>query len=239
MPAMEKILLLSIITALAFTVAAQHNHEESVRVFLSNNSQGTYYPGQQFFPVAPQQLKEIPGRIFLDEAFRDGVVLDRENKGGKALLRFNILANEVQISANGQVLALYPEKIKAARIHDMIFVPVSFLDDSGNQQVRYMELLVEGDPVLVKNYRCERRKTEIHPAVATANDWEYIVESDLFFQHEGLPAQKLKKNKKAVLEALGGNQSKLESYVKKNDLRFSREEDIIRLFQARGENGKS
>lgn len=219
---------LIVVTGMAFA----QNQEQNVRLFLSESG-GSFYSSQQLQGVSPTKLEDIPGKIFLDEGFQPGVVLSSDDQKGRIDGRYNVMSDEIQVrTEKGEILALQMHKIKAVAIGVQVFIPVAYEDEKKLQGKGYFELLTEGPQLsLLKRYHCLRHKTEYHPAVATENDYEYIIESKLYYLRNGEKAYPLGRKMNQILPLFDPLSPEMEIYARQNNLKPKKEEDMTRLFE--------
>lgn len=206
--------------------------EQNVRLFLSESG-GSFYTSQQLQGVSPSKLEDIPGKIYLNEGFQPGVVLSSDNQKGRIDGRYNVMNDEMQVrTEKEEILALQMHKIKAVAIGAQIFIPVAYEDEKKQQGTGYFELLTEGPQLsLLKRYHSMRHKTEYHPAVATENDYEYIIESNLYYFRNGEKAYPLGRKISQILPLFDPLSPEMEIYARQNNLKPKKDEDMVRLFE--------
>ena len=223
-----KNLISLLLPLLSLQVIFSQSQPESVTNFLYD-TRGAFYPGKQYFMAEPSPT-DISGKIYLDEGWQEGVILSGDDESGNANIRYNVLSDEMQVLVNGQILALVSSKIKALRIGEQVFITAPYIRDQKLVSLGYFELLADGKIQLLRKYKCITQPTEYHPAVATAKDQEYVIESEFYFRLVKDYAKPLKRGKKSILAVFPDGENEMKIYAEKHELNLKKEEAIIQLF---------
>ena len=174
----------------------------------------------------------IEGSMYLDDDFKLGelILIDDSHKGG-AFYRYNVYSNEMEIIEVKDTLAIIsPERIKYLKFNDGTFVFAKFKNKKEINR-GYFELLSNG------NFRLLLRRIAIFepynpPYTALHSGTEYdrfIILKSYYFQKNGNPAIKIRKNKHYVLSIFNDKRKELKKYIKQNKLKLHKDTDLINL----------
>lgn len=151
-------------------------------------------------------------RASLDEQvkqdkWKSGILIDYNNKAHRVESHYNAATDEMQILLNNQSRTLYPQKIKAIKVGEMIFVPYEY----------------EGSEALTYGYFQVLSSNRIDLLVRFEN-----MNKIFYTRKEEEAAKSLKLSKGSIIKEL--DDKKTTKYLKKQQLNVKNEQDLIKLF---------
>ena len=179
----------------------------------------------------------IVGEPFLDPEFKEGAVFFSDStKLEDVELRYNVYQDKMEVVFEGDTVGIQPSyRMTGLQLGDKIFIN-SLMYDEWTREFKYgyLELLINGKAMLLKKYE----KSFKYNSFATKynggggdRNFHFIDKEKLFYKKGVESAIQVKKRKKKVLEIFGDHAEKIEEYVKENNLRYRKEEDLAKIFQ--------
>lgn len=179
----------------------------------------------------------IIGEPFLDKEFTEGAVFFSDStKLEDVKLRYNVYQDKMEVVFQGDTVGIQPSyRMTGLQLGDKIFIN-SLMYDEWTREFKYgyLELLINGKVMLLKKYE----KSFKYNSFATNynggggdRNFHFIDKEKLFYKKGVESAIQVKKRKKKVLEIFGDHAEKIEEYVKENNLRYRKEEDLAKIFQ--------
>ena len=155
-------------------------------------------------------------RASLDETnekkdWQSSVLIDYNDKAHQVKGHYNSDTDEMQILLQNQSRTIFPQKIKAIKIGEMIFVPYEF----------------EGTDALNYGYFQVLSSNKIDLLMKFETQEEYISKTYFTRKDEEI-AKPLKLNKSAILKELDNKQTA--KFLKEEQLNIKNEEELIKLF---------
>ena len=145
------------------------------------------------------------------EEFKSGILIDYNNVSHKVEGHYDVLNDEMKILLKDQKKTVFPQKILAIKVGEMIFVPCEF----------------EGEEALIFGYFQVLSGSKIDLLMRYENNAESL--KKIYYTRKKDEAAKiLKINKKSICKSLNDSQSS--KYLKDEKLNLNEEEDLIKLF---------
>ncbi len=95
----------------------------------------------------------------------------------------------------------------------------------------FFEVIYEGDKVkFLKKTYAELRKAASASYGSHTEEYVYVRQEEWYIYNQG-KAVAVKKNKKSILEALGGDTKEWEKFIKDNQLNLKKDDDIVALLK--------
>jgi len=207
----------SVSTAQTFESATIYDHMDYLRreSIIFNSNQKAY--------------ENIDGTPYLNREFKEGKVFLKSGDVLTGDFRFDLYANHVQfIDKGSRYVIAYPEKIYKIELDGNVFKYIDYRIDAGIDEGYFIEL-VDGyyslylkksktlkDPVATKPYQQAR------PA-------RFVDHRDYYYIKIGEDPAKRVRNKRELIRLSGEYGPEVESYIKENKIRLSREFDLVKL----------
>jgi len=147
----------------------------------------------------------------LSNVWKPSVLIDYKNKAHHVEGHYNIAKDEIHILLQNQARTVFPQKIKAVKVGEMIFVPCEF-EGQASLAYGYFQVLSSNKIDLLKRF--ENEKGMLVKAFYTRKKDEI--------------AQFIKLNKNSLLKYLDDKQTT--KYVNDKKLSIKKEEVLILLF---------
>ena len=127
-------------------------------------------------------------------------------------------------------MKLFPDSIKAIRINNQVFLPLSYTEGK-QKKTSYFELLSEGTVDLLLHRKLELKKSDYNPAlnVGQRND-ELVVKETYYYRKKSGTLRPLKQSKGEVLTALSNRKKAVAQFAKENKLGVRKQKDLIAIF---------
>lgn len=196
--------------------------------------------------TASSNQGEVVGNAYLDSAWAKGN-LKLLNKiqavGGMPVdtlsglaMRYNVHFNEIEILHNtyNDIKAVQGRKVKAFSLEKdgeaLNFVNTRAFDSDKNPEGFY-EILVPGKMILAVLYKTSVRKPTYNAAFEVGSkDTKITMQEDFYVLQNG-KAEKIKQNKKGILDILKDKSQEIDAYLKENNLDPKDRSDLITLFE--------
>jgi hypothetical protein len=154
--------------------------------------------------------------------------------------KINLATQEVEyISKNEEILAAYPDKVSKAvfvSLTDSNQITAIFKNDIGDINVHYLSrnkryYVQEMNQGPVKLLKVGDRELRTGDSMFRTLKRYYFVDVDEYFIQNGIKIEKLRKlNKDEVMQRLPQS-PELEAWIRENNIKFNREEDILKLLE--------
>lgn len=189
-----------------------------------------------YYSVSNREEAKVEGSVLLDQEWKEGRVLKANGELYRIVGRYNTQADEIQIKVGDDIRAIYPDRVRAASLGNQIFVPKAFEAEEHGLKLGFFELLVEGEASLLKRYSPTTRKTDYHPVLgSTSDNVEIVIHEEYYYQLAGKQAEKLKRTRSGVLEALRRKRNAVNEYARDNHVGWKKEDDLKLLFAKHNE----
>ena len=142
---------------------------------------------------------------------KSGILIDYDNNAYPIEGNYNIKSDEMQILLQNKPRVIFPQKIKAIKVGEMVFAPCEF----------------EGEDALTYGYFQVLSSSKIDLLKRFETDKGMIVES-YYVRKEEEVAKPIKLNKGSLLKYL--DDSKTSKFLKERKLNIKNEQDLIVLF---------
>lgn len=196
--------------------------------------------------VASSENGEVVGNTYLDTTWTKGNLKlydPIQPVGGKAVdtlsglaMRYNVYFNEIEILLNTykDVKALQGEKIKAFSLEEkgktQSFVNIQQYDMDKASKGFY-EILAPGKLTLAALYKTSVRKPTYNAAFEVGSkDTKISMQEDFYVLQNG-KAEKIKQNKKGILDLMKDKSKEIEAFLKVNDLDLKERSNLTRVFE--------
>ncbi|MDO9510128.1 MAG: hypothetical protein Q7J34_00080 [Bacteroidales bacterium] len=175
----------------------------------------------------------VEGTIYLDDAFKPGVLIRNDNSVQTTLLyRYNILRSEFHV-LDGQDTGVLnsPESIKYLKLGIQTFIFAPYLEND-KQSDGYFQVLTEGKyRLLIKHTLTFDRANPTCALLQFANEYDRLVPLKVYYVQQGVkPAEKIKNSLRNISKVINVSKDSLKEISLKNSLNIRKEEDLIRLF---------
>lgn len=219
------------------------NNGDAYRMALNSNGMSSrLQTGRGIYIGRLRQMPGMDGDIYLEREFKDATVLTPEDEIAYTKARYRVVDDEIEIkgSADEEELILFKDKVKAISIDGQVFVPLQNYDKEGELKPVWLELLSEGSINLYKEYTIRIQRSNYNPSLNTGNkNDEMLVESTFYYStNSSKSIKKLKKGRTKVLEVLKKRKNRVNEYARENHLRWSKQEDLVQLFDCYNEKDK-
>jgi hypothetical protein len=191
---------------------------------------GVYLQNVDGRPVFEKKYVDVQGSPYLQEDWAQGAVDLKNGKSFKEVaLKYDLVADEVLFKNEKGEAYAFAQPVKAfslirpgdksQRIFRNGYAPVK-----GGTESSYYEVLADGKVQLLQRKVKKIREDKAYGSIAK----------------DGVPVN-IKKSEKAVLEAIGGDSTALEAYIRSNKLNLKNDGDLVKLltyYNGLGAGGK-
>lgn len=193
---------------------------------------GVYLKGVDGRPVFEKSYVDVQGSPYLQDEWTKGSI---EFTNGKAYKEVELKYDQVR-----DVLLFKNEKGEPFEFSQLV-KSFSLTDRKDNRQLlfrngyspvkgttaaSYFEILADGPVQLLLRKSKKIREDKPYGSATTVRAVEEYV--NYYISKNGTPVN-IKKNEKAVLEAIGGDSAALEAYIRSNKLNLKNDEDLVKL----------
>jgi len=181
-----------------------------------------------------ETLTNITGSPYLDKTFQQGLLFFEGNNPLQALLRYNVVKEEIQVFLENDTYAVIQDKVDV-RIGHRDFKKLNFKDKKGNLLVGYFIILTpnfeENRLVLLDKPSKKIREGQEAGAMRPATASQYIDKSEMYLKfpksNYAIPYEP--KTKKFLDQFPGDHQKELKKYMDENDLNPKKEHDLNKI----------
>ena len=172
----------------------------------------------------------VIGSPYLNEEFVVGTVTIKDAESYQTYLRYNAFNDELEMRNGNTTSAVMKRDYITVRIGSDVFSVHSYAYDDGIKN-GYFNALNEGKAVLLR-----RRQVNLREGQAATSSYSkdkpprFEMQESYYMSINGETAQLVKLNKKGVLGAFGDNSS-LNSFVKKNKIKLKSEAEVLKLLE--------
>ncbi|MCU0397537.1 MAG: hypothetical protein MUC73_05470 [Cyclobacteriaceae bacterium] len=229
------------VVLLAHVSHAQQDLMNTVRAnnlaYRLNNMGGMLKSGDVITGLPSSFTSEVVGDVYWDKHWGKSSILmeNRTEPVEGYLTRYDIQKNEFEFLLESNVRVLSGSKIVDMIWIDSLSGKTRYLVNAGKYKENgvpltgFMELLSEGDQSLFKVIRIEILKPDFNPALNVGSKDTRIIKKESFYFATGndLVQIKSKKSVEPILQSKGGA---VESYLKREAIKFTREADLVKFF---------
>ncbi len=179
-------------------------------------------------PIFENGYTEIEGSPYLNDAWSRGTVKAKHN--GKtyelAKMRYDLYKDELEYEEN-QKPYRFGNEITEFVTNDGIFRNGFPVTESLTARTFY-QVLYDGNVKLLKRNTVRIQTEKLY---SSATQTKRFMKEDALFLFKNGTVTRLKKDKKALLEALGDKQADLEAFIKDQKLKLTKEEDVLKVIE--------
>jgi hypothetical protein len=185
-----------------------------------------YYARKNYFPEKAKEFKEIEGSPYLNSEFIDGVFYLKDTTAVKILLRYNIYTDEMEYQSNGVNYAVgNPLYLNKILLGESVFVYLPFIQKGG-----YFELFEVGKCTLVQKKLIYIKPAEEPKAMqSTYIPAKFIRKPDIFYMLVNDTLVFKIDNMKSIKKALQDQQLKIDSFIKQEKIKNTKQENLIKI----------
>lgn len=180
-------------------------------------------------PIFENSETDVEGSPYLRKEWSAGVVTAKSNRKSYeiAKLRYDAYKDELEYDQAGHLFRLGAAEIVEFSTGDGTFRS-GFPAINDLTKKNFYQVLYDGGNVklLKRIYVIIQTEKPYNSATTTKR---FLQETTLYLLKNNVEMVKLKKDKKSLLEALTNKQSELEAFIKDQKLKFSKDEDVIRI----------
>ena len=210
------------------------DNSDDIRNMLNNNNLSSRVAGGASAYIGRKRaMVGMDGDIYLNNKFSDARVLTPENKITKTKARYRVYDDEIEVLQGKEELILFKDKVKAISIDGQVFVPRKEHNKEGKLKLVWFELLSEGSVNLYQQYRIRIKRSDYNPSLNTGNkNDEMLIEKEFYYSLStgSKSIKRLKKGRSNILDALKKRKNAVNEFARKNSLRWSKQEDLTKLF---------
>ncbi len=205
-----------------YAVQAQEKNLPLKASFTYYTSVGTNSSEQDLLFIVRNSLdKELLGHPFLNN-WEEAFVLTKAGKVFKVQSRYRIFDDEFQIKVGNEIKAIYPEAVEGIVFKDRVFVAINCKYPEGIK-LCFLELLSEGNINLLKRNRLvTKSKKGLVKITGSKTELLYAMDKDVAYL---LPTSSSK-----ITDLLLLKKKEMEQFAAKNNLKTTKESDLIQLF---------
>ena len=173
-------------------------------------------------------------KAFEYDSWQKAEVVSKENETLQLdSVNYHINDETMFFMREGRMYFLYPDMINSVVFKDKVFIPFrSDLDPK--TPVKYYEILVDGDLVLLKNKFIERQKVNDHPmGISSGIDTYREIEKYRFYYYykENNKINEVPRQKKKFIYLFRRNKKSMIQYARDNDISTKVEADVVDMFE--------
>ena len=175
---------------------------------------------------------KIEGSPYLDDAFVNGTIYTTaKTQVPDVPLRFNIYNDNLEFkTSDGTILELaHPETIERAKMGETEMIFTDYFTTTQDTKQGFFKVLAEGNLNLLAKPDIFFQQAKEEAAYKEAQPPMFIPKPDVYYmQKPGSPAIKIKKSKD-LDDVVDAHQKEIDTYIKKNKIKFKRAEDLTQL----------
>ena len=174
---------------------------------------------------------EINGSAYLNKEFINGTIYTaQKEKFTDVPLRFNVYSDDMEFkNQNNEIMAIAaPENIEKIEIGELSFKYIPYM---AGQKIKngFFELVTDGNASLYIRHEIIFKEAEKAGAYKEASPPSFINNPNEYYIQIGKNAATLVKNKKSLQEMFPDNKDKVETFIKKNNIKTNEAESIAEL----------
>lgn len=177
--------------------------------------------------------KDIVGSPFLQEEWIPSKVYSIEKKIILADMKYDVFHDEMNVNLSDGVFILDDRFIRIVILGERFFrrYPISKAKTTATE-LAYFEILQEGEISFLKRHTTKVVRGYKGTGYEEETKTKLSLKEYLFYHQQGeLIPIKLRKGKRNVLRILKSKKLELKAFAKKNKLSFTREADLIQIFE--------
>ncbi|MGZ2370239.1 hypothetical protein ACXR6G_10665 [Ancylomarina sp. YFZ004] len=176
-------------------------------------------------------LSNVDGDFFINKDWTEGsVFFNDKHVVNNVSLRYFIKGKEMHVNHDGKIMKIINQtSIDSIIIGEHKFVYSELIFGSTVIQ-DYLELLSAGSKKLYKHYTNKFIKAKEVSSYQTQESDKYIIKKEYFVGVNDNVAEFFKPKKKTILALFSDKKENVVDFVKKNKLKYSREKDLVKIF---------
>ncbi|HEY9257631.1 hypothetical protein [Chitinophaga sp.] len=183
-------------------------------------------------PVFEKSYTDVQGSPYLQEDWAIGSVVLKSDKSYTGVaLKYDQVKDELLFRNEKNEMNTFVQPVKSFNINSrkdnsQLVFRNGFAPAKGATESSYYQVLADGKvQLLFRNVKKVRKDKAYNSATTVLTIEEY---PNYFIAKNGVPVS-IKKNEKAVLEAIGGDSAALTAYIRSNKLNVKNDEDLVKL----------
>jgi len=143
-------------------------------------------------------------------------------------MKYHVLNNYIQCDYKGRTLAIDGSKVLSFNLAHRYFINTNELGALNNELSGFYEVISEGSPSLLAHDAVKIKKPDYNIALDVGNKNYKIIKNRnyyLFYENEVHEISR----KKDVLSLMKSNQKEIKNFIKKENISFSDESDLLSL----------
>jgi len=177
------------------------------------------------FGIKSPNYDEYVGSPYLNKNFELSEIYLKDKTAYKLPLRFNIYKNSMEYKIDNDIFEIAnPELINKIVSDSSTFIYITIIGKGG-----YFDLLVSGKCSLVKRYVIKMNEAQPPKPYQDAKPAEFSRLTDRFYLVLSNGENKEIKNLKDVLAILADKKALLEAYLKKEKIKNTKEENLVKI----------
>lgn len=218
------------------------NSDEIANFMRQGNITNGLSAGGAFYVGRKSQGTDIDGDVYLDSEIHRIILLTKSGEIIKTKGRYRVYDDQMEIHGKDGNLDVHKDMVQAVAVDDAVFVPRKLTDKKGKTDTYWFQILSEGAMNLYKKYNMEIRRADYNPALGSGNKNDYLFLDHKMYYEKGdadkLKPEVLKVGRASVLEALKRKKNAVNTYAKNNRIKWSKEEDLVKLFDFYNQKSK-
>lgn len=183
-------------------------------------------------PVFEKSYIDVQGSPYLQEDWAIGNVTLKNGKSYTGVgLKYDQVKDELLFRNEKNEMNTFAQPVKSFTItsrknNSQLLFRNGFAPVKAATENSWYQVLADGKvQLLFRNVKKVRKDKAYNSATTVLTIEEYPT---WFIAKDGVPVS-IKKNEKAVLEAIGGDRTALEAYIRSNKLNVKNDEDLVKL----------
>ncbi|WP_372751266.1 hypothetical protein [Labilibaculum sp.] len=176
-------------------------------------------------------MLNVEGEFFLDKEWTKGTIYFKsKQKITNDSIRYFVYGKEMHVSYNGKTMAIINQKMMDSIVlKDHKFVYQDFVHGS-KMAHDYLELLSNHSIKLYKHYSSKFIKAKEVSSYQEQEEDRYVIREKYYIGSENEAPHFFKPSKKNVISLFANEKKEVQEYVKKNNLKYSQEADLVQVF---------
>lgn len=201
---------------------------------LTNLSELTSFMKSDYSYIKEQRERnsQIEGTPYLDEGFTEGKLVYQDKLYKGLQLRYNIYEGHFEFKSEGEILYFDPRYTEVDTVwigqEKYIYAPYA---DNSREKRSYMHLLYDGNTQVLSLRETLLLQPEKAQGYADAKPARFReLPPRMFVSKDGKPAVEFS-NRRSIEEVFPDHADKLETYAKKQRLRFRSPDELVELVE--------
>lgn len=195
----------------------------------SGNNNGGQNSGYFTKYVPDRKYDETEGSPYLFENWNSAIVkLENGDRVTVESCKYDVFEDKIMFLQDD--IPLYfsnPEDIDRFSLGSSEFINLKLKKNGGIYEI----LVEEIDFVLLKKFNCDIIKGKVSDGINQATKDKFKLSFNYYLIRDNVELIKLKTKEKHMLKLLNNKEVEIKAYVKENNLKFSKEEDLIEIFK--------